>query len=114
MANGFAPPLVASIPPDGVITNAPVNQVYLYIPLDLKEGYVQSWNVAVQQALPWSFTFEAAYVGNHNVGVLTRRDINASLIPGSGAAGRPLNAPFGRTTATMNGYEQTPTIMRRS
>ncbi|HKA23323.1 MAG TPA: TonB-dependent receptor [Blastocatellia bacterium] len=100
MANGFAPPLVVPTPPDGIITNAPLNQVYLFIPLDLKEGYIQSWNLAVQRALPWKFTVEVAYVGNHNVGVLTRRDINASLIPGSGNAGRPLNAKFGRTTRT--------------
>jgi hypothetical protein len=101
MANGFAAPLVAAIPPNGVIANAPLNQVYLFIPLDTKEGYIQSWNLAVQRALPWNFTFEVAYVGNHNVGVLTRRNINASLIPGSGAAGRPLNQKFGRTTDTQ-------------
>src|SRR5262245_31219994 len=100
MANGFAPPLVVPTPPDGIITNAPLNQVYLFIPLDLKEGYIQSWNIAVQRALPWKFTAEIAYVGNHNVGVLTRRDINASLIPGSGNVGRPLNSKFGRTTRT--------------
>ena len=100
MANGFAPPLVAPTPPDGIITNAPLNQVYLFIPLDLKEGYIQSWNIAVQRARPWKFTAEVAYVGNHNVGVLTRQDINASLIPGSGNAGRPLNAKFGRTNRT--------------
>src|SRR5215471_2520568 len=100
MANGFAPPLVAPTPPDGIIANAPLNQVYLFIPLDLKEGYIQSWNIAVQRALPWKFTAEVAYVGNHNVGVLTRRDINASLIPGSGNAGRPLNSKFGRTNRT--------------
>jgi hypothetical protein len=32
--------------------------------------------------------------------VLTRQDINASLIPGSGNAGRPLNPKFGRNTRT--------------
>jgi Carboxypeptidase regulatory-like domain/TonB dependent receptor-like, beta-barrel len=100
MATGFAAPLVAAVPPDGVITNAPLNQVYLFIPPDTKEGYIQSWNLAVQRALPWNFTFEVAYVGNHNVGVLTRQNINASLTPGSGTAGRPLNQKFGRTTDT--------------
>ena len=100
MATGFAPPLVAATPANGIITNAPLNQVYIVIPLNTTEGYIQSWNVAVQHALPWNFTFEAAYVGNHNVGVLTRQNINSSLIPGSGAAGRPLNPKFGRTTDT--------------
>jgi len=101
MATGFAPPLVAAIPPNGVIANAPLNQVYLFIPLNTKEGYIQSWNLAVQRALPGNFTFEVAYVGNHNVGVLTRQNINASLTPGTGAAGRPLNQQFGRATDTQ-------------
>lgn len=108
MATGFAPPLVAATPPDGVISPAPLNQVYLFIPLNTREGYIQSWNVAIQRALPGNFSLEVAYVGNHNVGVLTRRNINASLIPGSGAAGRPLNAKFGRTNDT-NAWIRTDT-----
>jgi len=100
MATGFAAPLVAAIPPDGVISPAPLNQVYLFIPLNTKEGYIQAWNIAVERALRWNFVFELAYVGNHNVGVLTRQNINASLVPGSGAAGRPLNQKFGRTNDT--------------
>jgi hypothetical protein len=100
MAGGFAAPLVAAIPPDGVIANAPLNQEYLYIPLDLKESYLQSWNLAAQRALPGNFTLEAAYVGNHAVGVLTRRNINSGLVPGAGAAGQPLNQLFGRRAVT--------------
>jgi hypothetical protein len=100
MAAGFAAPLVAAIPADGVITNAPINQEYLYIPLNLKETYLQSWNLAVQRALPANFTLEVAYVGNHAVGVLTRQNINAGLIPGAGAAGQPLNQLFGRRAVT--------------
>jgi hypothetical protein len=108
MATGFAPPLVAPTPANGIITNAPLNQVYIIIPLDTTEGYIQSWNLALQRALPGNFAFEAAYVGNHNVGVLTRQNINASLVPGSGAAGRPLNQKFGRTTDT-NAWIRTDT-----
>jgi len=108
MASGFAPPLVAPTPANGIIANAPLNQVYIVIPLNTTEGYIQSWNVAVQRALAWNFTFEAAYVGNHNVGVLTRQNINASLVPGSGSAGRPLSQKFGRTTDT-NAWIRTDT-----
>src|SRR3989442_5291072 len=100
MAAGFAAPLVAAIPADGVIANAPINQEYLYIPLNLKEAYLQSWNLAVQRALPANFTVEVAYVGNHAVGVLTRQNINSGLIPGAGAAGQPLNQLFGRKAVT--------------
>src|SRR5262245_35764340 len=39
MANGFAAPLVAAIPTNGVIANAPLNQEYVpVIPLNLKEA----------------------------------------------------------------------------
>ena len=100
MAAGFAVPLVAAIPANGVMADAPVNQEYLYLPLNTKEAYLQSWNLAVQRALPANFTFEAAYVGNHAVGVLTRRNINSGLIPGAGAAGQPLNQLFGRKAVT--------------
>src|SRR5437867_4262589 len=100
MAAGFGAPLVAAIPADGVIASAPVNQEYLYIPLNLKEAYLQSWNLAVEHALPGDFTFEAAYVGNHAVGVLTRQNINSGLVPGAGAAGQPLNQLFGRKAVT--------------
>ncbi|PYV18875.1 MAG: TonB-dependent receptor [Acidobacteria bacterium] len=99
LALGFPPPRPAVIPPDGVITNAP-DFVYDVVPLDLKEGYLQSWNVAVQRGLPWKLTFEAAYVGNHSVGVLARRNINAGLVPGAGSAGQPLNVLFGRRADT--------------
>jgi hypothetical protein len=102
MASGFAPPLVAAIPPDGVITPAPLNQEYVpVIPLDLREAYIQSWNVAVQHALPGNFTFEVAYVGNHEVGALARRNVNAGLVPGAGANGQPLNQRFGRRANTI-------------
>jgi Carboxypeptidase regulatory-like domain len=102
MASGFGPPLVATIPPDGVIAPAPLNQEYVpVIPLDLKESYIQSWNLAVQRALPGNFTFEVAYVGNHEVGALGRRNINAGLVPGAGAAGQPLNQRFGRRANTI-------------
>ncbi|MBI3683429.1 MAG: TonB-dependent receptor [Acidobacteria bacterium] len=109
LAAGFPPPIVAVIPPDGVIQNAPDN-TYFTVPLDLKEGYLQSWNLAVQRSLPWKFVFEAAYVGNHGVGILGRRNLNAGLTPGAGSAGQPLFQRFRRLSDTTtwvpvgNGY----------
>ena len=44
LAAGFPPPIRAVIPSDGVIPNAPDNE-YFTVPLDLKEAYLQSWNV---------------------------------------------------------------------
>jgi hypothetical protein len=112
MATGFAAPLVAATPPDGVISPAPLNQVELVIPLNTKEGYIQSWNVAVERALPGNFILDVAYVGNHNVGVLTDRNINASLVPGTGPGqgvqAEPLNQKFGKQVA-VNEWVRTDT-----
>ena len=99
MQMGFPPPLVATIPQDGIIRNAPDN-TYFVVPLDLKEAYLQSWNLAFQRSLPGNFTFEAAYVANHGVGILGRQDLNAAVAPGTGSAGQPLNGRFGRRSQT--------------
>src|SRR5215471_6724252 len=101
MATGFAAPLIASTPANGIISPAPLNQAELFIPLNTKDGYIQSWNIAIERALPGNFIFDIAYVGNHNVGVLTDQNINAGLIPGAGAAGRPLNKKFGKTADVL-------------
>jgi hypothetical protein len=102
MATGFPAPSPAVLPSTGVIVNPPA-QAYTYIPKDLPQGYVESWNVTLQRALPSGFSFEAAFVGNHGVNVPTSNNlnINASRIPGSGAAGEPLNILFGRTAQTL-------------
>jgi len=100
LKTGLPAPLLATIPSDGKIRNAP-DQNYFTVPADFKEPYLESWNIAFQRALPKNFTFEAAYVGNHAVGVQTRTNLNAGLVPGAGAAGQPLNILFGhRSTVT--------------
>ena len=100
MFDGFPPPLPVAIPDSGVIANAPA-QVYVIVPAGLRQAYIEAWNLAIQRRLPGNFALEAAYVGNHAVGILNRVNINASRVPGSGAAGRPLNAKFGRTADTI-------------
>src|SRR5438034_4253797 len=101
LAAGAPPPNPVVIPSSGVILNAP-GQSYTYVAKDRPQGYVQSWNIAVQRALPSNFSVEAAFVGNHGVNIPTSNDrnINASQIPGSGSRGQPLNILFGRTGDT--------------
>jgi len=103
MLTGFPAPILASIPPNGIIpvtatkigTTSLVNQAYTAVNLNFREPYVESWNLAVQRALPWKFVLEAAYVGNHGVDLPTVFNINAASVPGSGTAGRPLVQRFG-------------------
>ena len=111
MKDGFPPPIVASIPSDGIIlanTSLLRNQQYNVVPLDLSEGKIHAWNVAFQRQLPWKFAAEIAYVANRAHGVLARFDLNAGMTPGLDNAGRPYFARFNRT-ATSNGWIKTDT-----
>jgi hypothetical protein len=99
MQAGLPAPLPFNIPQDGIIRNAP-NQTYEVIPLDYREGYVQSWNFAVQRALPWKFTLEAAYVGNKGTRMPQQYNVNAGIVLGAGRDGRPLWGPYRRDADT--------------
>ncbi|MBL8220175.1 MAG: TonB-dependent receptor [Bryobacterales bacterium] len=108
MADGFPPFRPFPIPQDGIIRNAPA-QVYNVIPKDVREAYIQSWNFTIQRQLPKNLTLDVAYVGNHGVGVKATYNLNAGFVPNAGAAGRPLNARFGRLSDTNNIYFSTST-----
>jgi hypothetical protein len=67
---------------------------------ELHRGYIQSWNFIIERKLPAQFVMSAGYIGTASVNGFAFLDINASQIPGSGNAGRPLFAKFGRTSTT--------------
>ncbi len=107
MATGFPAPQPPVIPPDGIINaNTPLllSQNFNIIPLDFREGYVESWNLAIQRALPKNFTFEAAYVANHTVRAPVAFNINHSQTVNSGAAGRPLFQKFNKNVDSIIRY----------
>jgi hypothetical protein len=103
MLAGFPAPILVAIPQNGIIpvtatkvgTTSLINQAYTAVNLNFREPYVESWNLAVQRALPGKFVLEAAYVGNHGVDLPTVFNINAATVAGSGTAGRPLVQRFG-------------------
>ncbi len=66
----------------------------------MTRGYIQSWNFIIERKLPGEFVTSVGYVGTADVNGFAFLDINASQIPGSGNAGRPLFAKFGRTATT--------------
>ncbi len=106
MATGFPAPAPIMIPSNGIITNAP-NQAYGVTPPNLPVPYVESWNLAVQRSLPGSLALDVSYVGNHalfisNSNVINNGtvNLNAATVAGSGTAGEPEYALFGRTANT--------------
>ena len=98
--NGFPAPTPAVVPANGIITNPTASQQYFVVNLNFKQPYVEAWNFAVQQALPYHFTLDAAYVGNRGVDISSQPNINAGQIVGAGKAGQPEYASFGRTANT--------------
>jgi hypothetical protein len=99
---GFPAPVPIDIPSNGIIsaTGALLSQSYVVIPKNYQNPYVESWNVAVQQALPAQFSFQLSYVGNHGVRIGSAQNINLPPALGLGAAGEPENIAFKRTAAT--------------
>lgn len=67
---------------------------------ELHRGYIQSWNFIVERKLPGEFVTSVGYVGTASVRGFAFLNVNASQIPGSGDAGRPLFQAFGRTATT--------------
>jgi hypothetical protein len=99
LATGIPPPDIVQIPSSGVLP-APLTQNYAITPADLFHGYVQSWNLAVQRALPRNFALEVAYIGNHGVNVRASEEINYGQVLNGGPASQPLNQLFGRRNST--------------
>ena len=90
--NGFPAPVPIPIPSNGIIpTNTPtlISQVYTYIPKSFRNPYVESWNVAIQQALPANMSFQLAYVANHGAHINVSQNINLPSTYGGGSASLP-------------------------
>ena len=98
--NGFPPPVSPAIPSSGILPS-PGNSAWYVVNQNFKNPYVESWNFAIGQSLPWHFVLDVAYVGNHGVDSVVNYNLNANTtMPGIGNAGLPEFAPFGRTAAT--------------
>jgi hypothetical protein len=107
---GFPAPVPVSIPSNGIIVlprtgstllaKQLIAQVYTYIPLNYKNPYASSWNVALEQALPFDMSFEVAYVANHGTDISGSQNINLPSTYGGGSNSDPEFANFGRTANT--------------
>ncbi|MGC2658199.1 MAG: TonB-dependent receptor [Bryobacteraceae bacterium] len=94
---GMPAPQPIVIPSNGIITNPSRTSTYTVTPVNFPISYVEAWNFAVEQALPFRFTIDAAYVGSHGVDVHASPNINAGQIIGAGALGQP---EYPRTVAS--------------
>jgi hypothetical protein len=98
--NGFPTLTLPPIPSNGIITNPAVSSNYFVVNQNFKNPYVESWNAAIQQSLPWHFVLDLAYVGNHGVDSVINYNLNAATAVGLGKQGQPEFNSFGRTAST--------------
>jgi hypothetical protein len=107
-ANGFPNLILPTVPSNGIITSASsaaaastlkLSNLFVVNP-DFKNPYVESWNAAIQQSLPWRFVLDLAYVGSHSVNTVVNYNLNAATVVGLGNAGQPEFGPFNRTAST--------------
>src|ERR1019366_5422883 len=92
---GFPPPADVKIPSNGILPNPDPTTSQLYIPLNYKNPYIESWNFAVQRQLPFNLMLDVAYVGSHGVDTGANIDLNAGQIIGAGANGEELYSKWG-------------------
>jgi len=108
MATGFPAPTPAVIPDNGIINAGTpgllASAIASYIPLDYHEGYIQSWNIALQRQLPAKLTLEAAYVANHTVRAPVQYNLNASFIFNTGSLGKPFFVKYNKNTDIVERY----------
>lgn len=101
--NGFPAPDPVIVPPNGIISNPNPTSSQVVIPLNYKNGYIESWNLAIQRSLPLHFTIDLAYVGSHGVDTPAATNLNAGQVIGAGSKGQPL---YPVTTSAVTQYFQ--------
>ncbi len=67
---------------------------------EMKRGYIESWNLTIEQRFPGEMVASVAYVGTQTINGFGFLQLNAGQIPGAGNAGRPDFIKFGRTANT--------------
>ena len=96
--------LPAVLAPDfssGSVTVPLTTGVYTVNKNEYRRGYIQSWNVAVQQQLP-GWMINIAYVGMRNIHALPSAGINENWgTIGTGSAGQVLYQLTGRSASTV-------------
>ncbi len=90
------PPLqYLTIPSNGLINPAP-NQAFFTVPFSNPAPQTQNYNLTYQRQLGFGITFDAGFVGSLGRYLPYNRSLNAAA-PGTGTAGLPFYALFGRT-----------------
>jgi hypothetical protein len=93
----FRLPVIPTSNTTGVAPNLP----YVVASRDRQTPYVQTYSAMIQADLGQGFLMDVGYVGNSGRNLPIISELNASL-PGTGLAGLPFLAGFGRTASTTS------------
>ncbi len=99
---GFPLPVPVAIPASGIIpaTGSLLSQSFIEVNTNFRNPYVETWNLAIQRALPLSLYLDVTYIGSHGVDTVAQYNLNApTSVIGGGTASQPLNILFGKTAA---------------
>ncbi len=107
---GIPPICCPDISPGRIKLPAPDEMGYPVANRLMHRGYIQSWNFIIEHKLPGELVTSVGYVGSASRKGFAFLNINASQTPGSGDAGRPLFAKFGRTSTTREWDGRTNSI----
>ena len=105
--SGLPVPTPQPIPSNGIYSVAAIGQngsTEDYFPTNFKNPHIIAWNFSVQQELPFHFTVDAAYVGNHGVDMGSSQNINASPVIAPVSAGDTKYLPYFPHTGTVSQY----------
>ncbi len=75
-----------------------------FFPTNYKNPHIIAWNFSIQQTLPYNFTLDVAYVGNHGVDMGSSQNINASPVIAPTSTGDTAYLPYFPHTGTVSQY----------
>ncbi|QMV18297.1 TonB-dependent receptor [Granulicella sp. 5B5] len=103
LATGIPVTPTSTFSSTGTLTESAANGTIglgnLYIPLNFKNAYVDSWNVALQQEIGFDTALQIAYVANHGTRIDVAQNINQPTVYGQSGASDPLRLAFGKTAS---------------
>ncbi len=105
--SGLPAPAPLPIPSNGVYSVAALGfngSTEAYFPTNFKNPHVIAWNFSVQQSLPYHFTMDVAYVGNHGVDMGSSQNINGSPVIAPASAGDTAYLPYFPHTGNVTQY----------
>jgi len=105
--SGLPAPTPQPVPSNGIYSVAALGfngSTEDYFPTNFKNPHVIAWNFSVQQTLPFHFTMDVAYVGNHGVDMGSDQNINASPVIAPTSTNDTAYLPYFPHTGTVTQF----------